>query len=117
MMHSDPWCTHRTKDRANTKGEQASCHTGPSLHIGREAGKGQSEPEGKGLLQSQPQRPHLPQTVSRLPVANHVFLGSWMVDTYQECHRLRSALQRRHIWDCALRTQLGNLSDLDWGGD
>ena len=36
------------------------------------------------------------QTVSRLPVANHVFLGSWTVDIYQECHRLRSAPQRRY---------------------
>ena len=36
------------------------------------------------------------QTVSRLPVANHVFLGSWMVDICQEGHCLRSASQRRH---------------------
>ena len=36
------------------------------------------------------------QTVRRLPVANHIFLGSWMVHICQECHSLRSAPQRRH---------------------
>ena len=34
------------------------------------------------------------QTVSRLPVANHVFLGSWMVEICQQCHTLRSASHR-----------------------
>ena len=38
----------------------------------------------------------LHQTVSRLPVANHIFLGSWMVDTCQEGCSLRSAPQRIH---------------------
>ena len=36
------------------------------------------------------------QTLSRLPVANHVFLGYWTVDISQECHILRSAPHRRH---------------------
>ena len=36
------------------------------------------------------------QTMSRLPIDNHVFLGSWTVDICQECHSLRSAPQRRH---------------------
>jgi len=39
----------------------------------------------------------LHQTVNGLPVANHIFLGSWMVDTCQEGHSLRSAPQRRHM--------------------
>jgi len=34
--------------------------------------------------------------MSRLPVANHVFLGSWTVDICQECRSLRSAHQKRH---------------------
>ena len=38
----------------------------------------------------------LHQIVSRLPVANQVFLGSWMVDICQEGCSLRSARQRRH---------------------
>ena len=36
------------------------------------------------------------QTASRLPVANQVFLGSWMVDICQEGHSQRLAPQRRH---------------------
>ena len=35
------------------------------------------------------------QTVSRLPVANHVFVGSWTVDICQEGRSLRSVPQRR----------------------
>ena len=57
----------------HTKGE---LHTGPSPPRGREAGLWQLEAEGKGLLQSQPQRQHLPTTVSRLLA---VFLRSWVV--------------------------------------
>ena len=37
------------------------------------------------------------QTVSRLEVANHVFLGYWTVHICQECHNLRSAPQRRYV--------------------
>ena len=37
------------------------------------------------------------QTVSRLSVANQVFLGSWMVDLCQEGRSQRSAPQRRHM--------------------
>ena len=62
---------------------------------GREAGEPQPELEGKG--QSRPQRWHPPPNVSRPSVANHVFLGSWMVDICQEGHSLRSAPQRRHM--------------------
>ena len=34
------------------------------------------------------------QTMSNLPVANQVFLGSWTVDIRQEVHSRRSAPQR-----------------------
>ena len=44
-----------------------------------------------------PRDGNLHQTASRLPVANQVFLGSWMVDIRQEGHSQRSALQRRHM--------------------
>ena len=37
------------------------------------------------------------QTVSRLSVVNHVFLGSWTIGICQECHSLRSASLRRHM--------------------
>ena len=36
------------------------------------------------------------QTVSRLPVPDQVFLGSWTVDIRQEGRSQRSALQRKH---------------------
>ena len=46
------------------------------------------------------------QTVSRLPVAIQVFLGSWTVDIFQEGRRQRTAPERRHMahlrW-CPLR--------------
>ena len=46
----------------------------------------------------------LHQTVSRLPVANQVFLGSWMVDICQEGCSQRSAPRGStgHIWDGVL---------------
>ena len=37
------------------------------------------------------------QTVSRIPVANQVFLGSWTVDICQEGRSQRSAPQGRHM--------------------
>ena len=59
------------------------------------------------------------QGVSRLPVANQVFLGSWMVDIRHEVRSQRSAPQRRyraHLrWHscCAPRKRSG----WDQGGD
>jgi len=57
--------------------------------------------------------------LSRLPVANQVFLGSWMVDICQEGCSQRSAPQRRHMahlrW-CSRRV-LRKPSDWDWGSD
>ena len=57
--------------------------------------------------------------MSRLPVANQVYLGSWVVDIHREGHSQRSALQRiptAHLrWHscCAPR----KLSSWDQGGD
>ena len=45
---------------------------------------------------SVPETGILHQTMSRLPVTNYVFLGSWTVDISQEGCSLRSAPQRRH---------------------
>ena len=59
------------------------------------------------------------QTVSRPPVVNQVFLGSWMVDIHQEGHSQRSVPERRHMahlrWcsGCAPRKPCS----WDWGGD
>ena len=72
----------------NTKGELPDCR------LGREAGGQQPELE-RGHLG--PRDGILYQIVSRLPVANQVFLGSWMVDIRQEGRSQRSALQRRYM--------------------
>ena len=52
-----------------------------------------------------PETSILHQTVSRLPVANNVFLISWTVDIFQAGCSLRSAPQRRHWahwrWCCS----------------
>ena len=53
----------------------------------------QPEPERGNLG---PREGILYQTESRLPVVNQDFLGFWTVDTHQEGHSQRSALQRRH---------------------
>ena len=67
--------------------------TSPPLEAERQACDSQSLKEG---AISAPETGILHQTVSRLPVANHIFLGSWMVNICQEGHSLRSAPQRRH---------------------
>ena len=61
----------------------------------------------------------LHQTVSRLPVANQVFLGSWTVGICQEGCSLRSAPQRRHIAQLRQRSTStpGKLNSWDWGGN
>ena len=65
----------------------------PLSEHGRQAGDSQSQ-KARGNLGLRDGI--LYQTVSRLSVANQVFLGSWMVDICQEGHSQRSALQRRH---------------------
>ena len=57
--------------------------------------------------------------MSRFPVANQVFLGSWMVDNRQEGHSQRSAPQRRHIAQLRQRSHCAprKLSIWNWGDD
>ena len=68
---------------------------------------------------SAPETSILHQTVSRLPVANQVFLGSWMADIHQKGRRQKSAPQKKHTahlrWSslCAPRKP----SSWDGGGD
>ena len=82
----------------------------------RQAGDSQSR-KARGNLG--PRDGILHQTVSRPPVANQLFLGSWTVDIWQEGHSQRSASQRRHMAHlrqhsrCASR----NSSSWDGGGD
>ena len=59
------------------------------------------------------------QTVSRLPVANQVFLVSWIVDIHQEGHSQRSAPQKRHTAHLRWHSRYAprKPSSWDWGGD
>ena len=70
-------------------------------------------------LPSPPRDSILYQTASRLPVANQLFLRSWMFDICQEGHSQTSAPQRRHMahlrwFSCCTPRKLSNK---DWGGD
>ena len=59
------------------------------------------------------------QTVSRLPVANQVFLGSWTVDIHPESHSQRSAPQKRHMSHLKRRSRCAPRKPRSWdrGGD
>ena len=101
----------------NTIGELASSRMAhPPPESGRQAGDSQSW-NARGKLG--PRDSILYQTVSRLPVANQVFLGSWTVDICQEGSSQRLAPQGRHMAHlrrcshCAPR----KLSSWDRGGD
>ena len=72
----------------NNKGELADCGQAHPPTGVREAGRLQPEPEGERNLG--PRDGILHQTVSRLPDANQIFLGPWMVDICQEGRSLRS---------------------------
>ena len=110
--HGDPWHALITKycALANTKGQQTSCCLGSALPRGREAGVQQPEPESKGLLQSWPKDCIFHQTVGRLLVANHIFLGSWWF-TSARSDTAWDQFPRgdtRQTWDCALWAHPGN---------
>ena len=67
-------------------------YTDPSPHLrGREARAGR---QGAAVI-SVPEMASSTK-LSRLPVANYIFLRSWIIDIRQEGHSLRSAPQRRH---------------------
>jgi len=61
----------------------------------------------------------LHQTVSRVPVANLLFLSTLTVDICEDCHNLRSAPKRRHMAHlefCSHSTS-GKPSGGDWAGE
>ena len=88
----------------------------PPLKAERQAGDSLSW-KIRGILG--PRDSILHQTVSSLPVANQVFLGSWMVDNCQENFSQRSAPQRRHTAYLRRHSHCtsGKLSGMDWVGD
>ena len=81
----------------------------PPSEAERQAGNSQRR-KARGNLR--PRDAILHQTVSRLPVANQVFLGSWTADVRLEGCSQRSAPQRRHATEralsrCAWQTEPG----------
>ena len=113
------WPSHRTKDWANTKGELACCIQAPPRPRQRQRGRWRTARAVRQGAISDPETSILHQTVRRIAVANHVFLGFWRADICQEGHSLRSAPQRRHIAhlrQCSHGTP-GKLSGGDQGGD
>ena len=90
--------------------------TSPFPTRGREAGWQQLEPE-RGKLGPRDSKPY--QTVSRLPVANQVFLGSWTVDICLEGRSQRLTLQRRHMAHLRRCSHITHrkLNSWDQGGD
>ena len=56
------------------------------------------------------------QTVSKFPVANQVFLGSWMVDIFQEDHSL-DHLPEGDTPEMVLSWYTWETERLDWGGN
>ena len=84
------------------------CHLWSSPGAVRQVCDSQRQ-KARGYCNLSPRECIFCQTVSRVLVANHVFLGSWMVHICQECHSLRPATLRTstaHL-DCALVIQAG----------
>ena len=86
----------------------------PLPEAGRQAGDSQSQ-QARGKLGPRGGIPY--QTASRLPVANQVFLGSWMIGIHQEGRGQGSGPQRRHTahlrWcSCCTHRKLS-----DWDGE
>ena len=115
-LHGDSRCAHRTKGcaLAKNKGEQVCSHLESSFPRDRgRCAKARAGRQGAVAILS-------PSFIklTKLPVANHVFLGSWMVHTHQECHSLRSAPHRRHTahLGLCLHSAPGKPSSRDQGG-
>ena len=88
----------------------------PPKEAERQTGGSQSQ-KARGNLH--PRDGILYQTVSKLPVANQVFLGPWTVDICQEGHSQRSAPQKRHMAHMRRRSHCTprKLSSQDLVGD
>ena len=87
------WARSQNKGLREYQRRVSQLWTDPSSAGGKEAGRRQPEQERGNLG---PRDGILYQTVSRLPIANQVFLGSWTVDFLHEGCSQRSAAQRRH---------------------
>ena len=79
------------------QGRASRLCTGPSPHHQRQRDRVATARAGSQGAILAPGASILHETVSRVPVVNHIFLGSWMVDICREGHSLKSAPQRRHM--------------------
>ena len=104
------WACSQNKGLSQYQRKASWVRTSPSPTRGSQAAGRQPEPERGNL---RPRDSILYQTASRLPVANQVFLGSWMVDICQEGHSQRSAPQRKQMAHLRWRSHCTQ----DQGGD
>ena len=111
------WACSQKKGLSEYQGRVSQLWTSPPPpEAGRQEGDSQS---GKRRDKLDP-RDSIPyQIVSRLPVANQVFLGSWMVDIHLEGRSQRSAPQKRHTAHLSWCTRCAprKPSSCDAGGD
>ena len=108
-----------TEQRTEQIPEEASWpRTDPlrPLEAERQAGDSQSR---KAMGNLGPRDGILHQTVSRLPVTNQAFLGSWTVDICQEGRSQKSISQKRHTAHLRRRScgAPRKLSGWEGGGD
>ena len=96
MPHGTPSVpTEQRTYRIPKESKPAAVQGPPSTEAERQGCNSQSQ-KARGCFNPSPRDRIFQQTMSRFPVANHIFLGSWTVGICQECHSLRSAPQRRH---------------------
>ena len=113
LRHS--WACSQNKGLSEYQRRASQLRTGPSP-CQRQVGDSQNR-KARGNLG--PRDDILHQTVSGLPVANQVFLGSWMLDICQEGCSQRSAEQRRHMAHLRRNSLCAPRKPRDWdqGGD
>ena len=116
------WSLNHSQNKGLSKYQRTASWlwTGPSPpHRQRQRGRCATARARRQGAISPPETGILHQTVSRLPVASHIFMASWMVDICQEGYSLRSAPQRRHtahLRQCSHSTPR-KPSGHDQGGD
>ena len=108
-------CSHNEGLREYQE-QQASCCIGLSLPKGRETGMWQPELEGKGLLQSWPQRQHHPTNWAGSQLLT---MSSWDPGQLTSARSITAWDQLPRgdtwpIWDCALTAHLRNQAARTW---
>ena len=110
--HCDPWCTHRTITRIAPyrilKESKPAAIYGPYYPEAERQVHDSQRWKARGPCNFSPRDCTSLQAVSRLPVTNHVCLGTWTVHISLKCHNLRPAPLRR------CRAHLGLSSQCTW---